>query len=268
MSRPSKRNRLLIIFSALPPLSSLSYIFITLLLVSLPGNKLSVPLANRTNWSCINTVCVFIDLLKSFIWNYKKTFTLSTLVWSQLDAEYCFNNFNMCTMNTWLRWEVKECAEGVNCELRDVWALSDWRTQKERKKFLFFLFFLSRLHNMFEVSHSIIYKLNKWSDFGLFQYFRGSLFELEHFQLNKLKLISWFPVTDFFLATDDAADHVTCPLVFSTVFSQTVRVCQENSTWIHIFSASASSSSSSTEQVLYIHSSTFNQYTHMCVQRV
>lgn len=70
VSLPSKRNRLLIIFSALPPPSSLSYIFITLLLVSLPGNKVSVPLANRTNWSCINTVCVFIDLLESFIWNY------------------------------------------------------------------------------------------------------------------------------------------------------------------------------------------------------
>lgn len=150
-----------------------------------------------------------------------------------------------------------------------------WLTHTKGKKKVFFFkffnflnFFLSRLHNMFEVSHSIIYKLNKWSDFGLFRYFRGSLFELEHFQLNKLKLISWFPVTDFFLATDDAADHVTCPLVFSTVFSQTVRVCQENSTWIHIFSASASSSSSSAEQVLHIHSSTFNQYTHMYVQRV
>lgn len=153
-------------------------------------------------------------------------------------------------------------------------SLTDAHKRKEKSfyffNFLIFLifFFLSRLHNMFEVSHSIIYKLNKWSDFGLFRYFRGSLFELEHFQLNKLKLISWFPVTDFFLATDDAADHVTCPLVFSTVFSQTVRVCQENSTWIHIFSASASSSSSSAEQVLYIHSSTFNQYTHMYVQRV
>lgn len=70
VSLPSKRNRLLIIFSALPPPSSLSYIFVTLLLVSLPGNKVSVPLANRTNWNCINTVCVFIDLLESFIWNY------------------------------------------------------------------------------------------------------------------------------------------------------------------------------------------------------
>lgn len=72
---------------------------------------------------------------------------------------------------------------------------------------------------MFEVSYSIIEKLNKRSDFGLFWYFRGSLFE--HFQLNKLKLISWFPVTDFFLAAGDAADHVTCPLVFSAVLSQT-----------------------------------------------
>uniref|UniRef100_I3JNP0 H-2 class II histocompatibility antigen, E-S beta chain n=1 Tax=Oreochromis niloticus TaxID=8128 RepID=I3JNP0_ORENI len=72
---------------------------------------------------------------------------------------------------------------------------------------------------MFEVSYSIIEKLNKRSDFGLFWYFRGNLFE--HFQLNKLKLISWFPVTDFFLAAGDAADHVTCPLVFSAVLSQT-----------------------------------------------
>lgn len=88
-----------------------------------------------------------------------------------------------------------------------------WLTHTKGKKKGFI--YLSRLHNMFEVSHSIIKKLNKWSDFGLFWYFRGSLFELEHFQLNKLKLISWFPVTDFFLATDDAADHVTCPLVLA-----------------------------------------------------
>lgn len=146
-------------------------------------------------------------------------------------------------------------------------------TKGKKKGFIFlifkiFFFYLDFIICLKEVSYSIIKKLNKWSDFGLFWYFRGSLFELEHFQLNKLKLISWFPVTDYFRATHDAADHVTCPLVFSTVFSQTVRVCQENSTWIHIFSASASSSSSSAEQVLHIHSSTFNQYTHMYVQRV